>query len=399
MNWSGRQPKGFREAPGYIMAKRTSTSTNPVRIAIACQGGGSQTAFTAGALKGLIEHRPDWAEVVGISGTSGGAVCASLVWYSFWKGEEPRWKRLVDFWKDNTAQNWAEENFNRFIIDGLRMINRGLLPAFQLSPSSPAVQMMMPWLATGSRSTFTDFPAIIRKYIDFDEIARWGVAPHRPVLILGAANVSTGKLVKFSSNREVIRLEHILASCAVPTIFPAVEIGGQGYWDGLFSDNPPVEELIRPRTVGPANVPEEIWLIKINPTASPRIPAESDDIADRRNQMEGNISLFHQLEHLTLINDMIMGNAFRPEFLEQFDIKAPIRIPKSFEDDPDKRYHIPCIEMPEALQSRLDYEGKLDRSAANIDWLLEQGEAAAITFLEERAKVVAKRPQRQGGAE
>ena len=381
-----------------MMAKRSSEGVQPAKIAIACQGGGSQTAFTAGALKGLIEHRPDDMEVVGISGTSGGAVCATLVWYSFWKGEQPRWKRLVEFWKDNTAQNWAEENFNRFLIDGLRMINRGLLPAFQLSPSSPAIQMMMPWLSMGSRSTFTDFPAILRKYLDFDEMARWGARPQRPVLILGAANVSTGKLAKFSSNRHPIRLEHVLASCAVPTIFPAVEIDGQGYWDGLFSDNPPVEELIRPRTVGADNVPDEIWLIKINPTASPRIPAESDDISDRRNQMEGNISLFHQLEHLALINDMIVGNAFRPEFLAQFDIRAPIRIPKSFADDADRPYHIPCIEMPEALQSRLDYEGKLDRSAANIDWLLEQGEAAAVAFLEERAKVVAERPLGQEGA-
>jgi NTE family protein len=372
------------------MAKRTSTIMNPVKIGIACQGGGSQTAFTAGALKGLIEHRPDTIEVVSISGTSGGAVCASLAWYSFWKGEQPRWKRLIEFRKDNTAQGWAEENFNKSLIDVLRMVNSGLLPAFQLSPSSPAVQMMMPWLAVGSRSTFTDFPAILRKYLDFDEMARWGARSQRPVLILGAANVSTGKLVKFSSNREPIRLEHVLASCAVPTIFPAVEINGQGYWDGLFSDNPPVEELIRPRTVGPDNVPDEIWLIKINPTASPKIPAESADILDRRNQMEGNISLFHQLEHLTLINDMIMGDAFRPEFLKQFDIKAPIRIPKSFADDADKPYHIPCIEMPQALQDRLDYEGKLDRSAANIDWLLERGEAAAIAFLEERAKVVAE---------
>ena len=44
-----------------------------LKIAIACQGGGSQTAFTAGALKTLCEARiDDEFEVVGISGTSGG---------------------------------------------------------------------------------------------------------------------------------------------------------------------------------------------------------------------------------------------------------------------------------------------------------------------------------------
>ena len=44
------------------------------KIAIACQGGGSQTAFTAGALKALFDHdvRRDF-EIVGLSGTSGGS--------------------------------------------------------------------------------------------------------------------------------------------------------------------------------------------------------------------------------------------------------------------------------------------------------------------------------------
>ena len=45
------------------------------------------------------------------------------------------------------------------------------------------------------------------------------------MLILGAANVSTGQLAKFVSRQEPIRLEHILASAAVPSIFPAVPIG------------------------------------------------------------------------------------------------------------------------------------------------------------------------------
>jgi NTE family protein len=56
------------------------------KIAIACQGGGSQTAFTAGVLSAFFEkelHRKK--QVVSLSGTSGGAVCASLAWYGLLK--------------------------------------------------------------------------------------------------------------------------------------------------------------------------------------------------------------------------------------------------------------------------------------------------------------------------
>lgn len=363
------------------------------KIAIACQGGGSQTAFTAGALKALLESDArEHFEVVAVSGTSGGAVCAALVWYALRKGEDPLWRRVIEFWNDNTARGWIENTFNGGVIESMRLVNRGLMPMLQLSPASPLIQMWMQGMTLGARPTFTDFPGILKKYIDFDEIARWGVSEQRPVLILGAANVNTGALAKFVSSKQAIRLEHILASCAVTTLFPAVEIDGEFYWDGLFSDNPPVEELIRPRSVGAGNIPEEIWLIKINPTSRPDAPSDPDEISDRRNQMEGNISLFHQLDHIEMINDMILADAFRPKFLDEQGVRHPIRIPKAFDADPDKPYHIPCIEIPAEVASRLDYEGKLDRSAHNIDWLLAQGELAAKTFLRHRASMVAVRP-------
>jgi len=368
------------------------------RIAIACQGGGSQTAFTAGALKGLIEApEREQFEIVSLSGTSGGAVCAALVWYAAMKGESVRWRRLIDFWKDNTAQNWLENGFNDFIVRYLRNLNAGMFPAYQMSPSSPVIKSMMSGIAAlMPRKEYMDFAALLRKYIDFAEIASWGARPQAPVLLVGAANITTGCLAKFSSVHEPIRLEHILASCCVPNIFPAVMIDGHAYWDGLFSDNPPIQELIRPRTVGIDNLPDEIWLIKINPTARKQVPFKFDEIADRHNQLQGNISLFQQLDHLELINDLIVAGAFRPEFMAQLDMTAPVRIPKPSAESPDKPYHIPFIEMPAAVQDTLDYEGKIDRSAANIDGLIALGEASAREFLARRKAAVAASQGRAG---
>ena len=41
----------------------------------------------------------------------------------------------MDFWQDNSAKGWAEIAFNKLVVDSVRMINSGLLPTFQLSPS------------------------------------------------------------------------------------------------------------------------------------------------------------------------------------------------------------------------------------------------------------------------
>ena len=56
------------------------------KIAIACQGGGSQTAFTAGVLSAFFENGVHLQkQIVSLSGTSGGAVCAALAWYGLLK--------------------------------------------------------------------------------------------------------------------------------------------------------------------------------------------------------------------------------------------------------------------------------------------------------------------------
>ncbi|CAE6801899.1 patatin-like phospholipase family protein [Paraburkholderia haematera] len=355
------------------------------KIAIACQGGGSQTAFTAGVLHALFEAGiQDDFDIVSLSGTSGGAVCAALVWYAMKKGEQPVWTRLLDFWKDNTVQSADEQFFNDWVVHWVRAINSGNWPSLQLSPASSTLQTMMGYLSVGKRKTFMDFAELLKTHIDFDEIASWGPVPEKPVLVLGAANVLTGKLRKFVSSKEAIQVEHILASCAVPSIFPAVEIGKEAYWDGLFSDNPPVDELIRPIFVGPENLPEEIWLIKINPTARATIPTQPNDIIDRRNQLEGNVSLFQQLTHLELLNDLFLADAFKKEYLNKLGIRKTVRIPKSFNDDVDKPYHIPCIEMSAELQKTLDYEGKIDRGSRNIDILINDGRQQARAFLDAR---------------
>lgn len=95
------------------------------KSAIACQGGSSRTAFTTGAIRGLLESdaRQDFA-VVGVNGTCGGAVCVTLVWYALRKQEHPLWKRLIDFCGDNTVHGWAEEGFNEIIGDAMGMANR-----------------------------------------------------------------------------------------------------------------------------------------------------------------------------------------------------------------------------------------------------------------------------------
>jgi len=358
------------------------------RVAIACQGGGSETAFTAGVLKALFEENKlrDHFKVASLSGTSGGALCAFFSWYAHKKGDDCLWKRLIDFWEDNKAQTPQERLFNDFVIETTKLTSQGLIPQFNLSPSNPLVQTWFSVATMGLRSRYSHFEELLAAHIDFSEVKAWGAQPEPPVVVLGACNIITGRLHKFCSAFEPIEMEHLRASACVPNIFPAVTIGPMAYWDGLFSENPPITPLINRDYVGVKNIAQEIWVIKIDRTTDDKIPTAPDEILDRRKQVESNISLFQGIREIKDINTLMLRGAFRDEFLAEVDVKEPIKIPKMFPEDADQPYHIPMIEMSEELSKTLTWEDKLNRSPENINRLIQDGEKQGKKFIEARLR-------------
>ncbi len=355
------------------------------KIAIACQGGGSQTAFTAGVLSAFFENGVHLQkQIVSLSGTSGGAVCAALAWYGLLKAAAgdptPIQKRIKDFWEEIIAQLAPELYVDKLGAEMLRMIENGVLPHLELSPVSALNQVFISSLISFlPRRFFTDLKAALEAHIAFEELPEL-VKPDSPVLLLGAADVLTGELKKFNSRAGEIRVEAILASAAIPTLFPAVEINGHYYWDGLFSDNPPVKELLRPLYVGGENVPDEIWVIQINPTAVDSVPNSNSQIFDRRNQMEGNVSLQQSLEFVEFCNLLLREKAVSDEVLDRigFTRRQPIAV----------RF----VRMSPELQSTLDYVSKLSREPSHIHRLIEDGEQQGRAFLESLASVGAGTP-------
>lgn len=87
-------------------------------IAIACQGGGSHTAFTAGVLKQLFENWDENHELVGISGTSGGAFNALAAWYGLVTGDEYTAAEIViELGRDRTRVFLDERKVTQTEVD------------------------------------------------------------------------------------------------------------------------------------------------------------------------------------------------------------------------------------------------------------------------------------------
>jgi NTE family protein len=340
------------------------------KIAIACQGGGSQTAFTAGVLTAILKKKVhEKQHIVGLSGTSGGAVCAALAWQGLlkWaKGEKgPVSQDLESFWRDNGTENLLESVLNATLINYVQLVDHGFLPDWKTSPYSPWRQA---WTATLQLflPEFYDFKGLLEKHVHLDKLETLADPATSPVLVIGAADVKTGEFKKFNSRHHDITIDALLASAAVPSFSKAIEIGHAAYWDGLFSDNPPTDELIDDDIVGKDNVPDQLWVIQINPTKSETIPETSEAITDRRNEMIGNASLFQDLQHICRVNKWLKRGAFTDEYQKNHNLKI---------------VDIYVIQMAEELQKRLDYASKLDRDELRLGKLIAHGEERAQLFL------------------
>jgi NTE family protein len=200
------------------------------------QGGGALGAYQGGVYQALSEAgmEPDW-----VIGTSIGAINAAII-----AGNEPenRLDRLKAFWHRvsygvpqqlvSMMPFWGE----RF-ADAITMA-QGIPGFFAANP----LALLGPEVRLGAEAAghyrMTPLQATLAELIDIETLNT--VAPR---ITIGAAHVQSGEMRYFDSRNETLRMEHIMASCALPPAFPAVRVDGELYWDGGVLSNTPVEAV------------------------------------------------------------------------------------------------------------------------------------------------------------
>ncbi len=314
------------------------------RVAIACQGGGSHAAFVAGILGKLLgPDLRDRFRLVAISGTSGGAVCASLAWAGLVAGgadgPDDAMRRLRAFWNDLEVHDLLDAWTNFWSVS----LARAPFTA-EISPYS-----YVPVAERRLRELLAAHLALEKLPVDPGRRAR-------PKLLIGATDILEGERVVFRG--ETLTYDDVIASAAVPPLFRAVNADGKLYWDGLFSSNPPVREFM-----DLTEKPEEIWVVQINPQRRRTEPRMVSEIIDRRNELSGNLSLGQELYFISKINDL--RRAY-PALAERYqDIK---------------------IRVVELGIEALDHPSKLDRSRELIHRLMHRGADRAEWFFDQRSE-------------
>ncbi len=258
----------------------------PVLVDLALQGGGSHGAFTWGVLDRLIEE--PWLRIEAISGTSADAMNAAVAAGGWTEGgAEGARAALETYWR-RVSRAAAFSPLQRSPLD--RLMGRWTLDT---SPAYVAMDLMARVLSPYDLNPLGLNPlrTILVESIDFDRLAG---APIK--LFITATNVRTGRGRIFRNAQ--ITPDVLLASACLPTMFQAIEIEGEPYWDGGYAGNPTLTPLVRESDA------HDTILVQINPRERPDPPRTANEILNRLNEISFNSPLMKELRMMALLRQV-----------------------------------------------------------------------------------------------
>jgi NTE family protein len=265
----------------------TDVTTRPqVLIDLALQGGGSHGAFTWGVLDRLLEE--PWLRIEAISGTSAGAMNAAVLADGWTQDGAAGARAALDSYWRLVARGAAFSPLQRSPLD--RLLGRWSLDS---SPAYLAFDLMTRVLSPYHLNPLGLNPlrTILAQSIDFDRLARSSIK-----LFITATSVRTGR-GRIFRNAE-ISADVLMASACLPTMFQAIEIDGEHYWDGGYAGNPTITPLIRESDA------HDTILVQINPRERTDIPRTANEVLDRLNEISFNSPLMKELRMIALLRQV-----------------------------------------------------------------------------------------------
>jgi NTE family protein len=259
---------------------------DPILVDLALQGGGSHGAFTWGVLDRLLEER--WLSIDGISGTSAGAMNAAVLVDGYAKGgADGARTSLETFWR-RVSEAARYSPFRRGPLDVI--LGRWTLDS---SPMYVAMDLMSRLVSPyqvnpGGKNPLRE---ILADLVDFKQLAKSPIK-----LFITATNVRTGRGHVFKN--DAITPQVLLASACLPTMFQAIEIDGEPYWDGGYSGNPTMTPLVQECKS------QDTILVQINPVEREGRPRSAPEILNRLNEVSFNAVLLKELRMIAVLRQV-----------------------------------------------------------------------------------------------
>jgi NTE family protein len=312
-------------------------------INLALQGGGSHGAFAWGALDRLLEDGRIVIE--GIVGTSAGAMNAVVAAYGLTLGGNAGARQALRRFWEAVAEMGACSVMQPSWFDRVRSPG-----SLDYSPSWILMDTLSRVLSPYQMNPANYHPLrdILSRQIDFEALRQ----SDKVKLFICASNVLTNRLHVFEGPGMTI--DAVLASGCIPSVFQAIEIDGEHYWDGGYMGNPPFFPIIYNCSS------TDVVLIMVNPIKIKQVPQTAQAILDRINTLSFNSSLMREMRAVNFINHLVDSG-----FNEGGRLKKIL---------------IHCIDAEDEM-SNLGVSSKLNVGREFLRWLFELGRKQADDFL------------------
>jgi NTE family protein len=215
-------------------------------LGLVLTGGGSRSAYQIGVLRALAEICPRGRNPFQvIVGTSAGAVAASVL-----ATEASHWRRAVAGLEEVWANFQSQQVFR---VDPAHMLRSGCHWALSLISGGLLLAPPKSMLDNGP------LREMLSKRVDFRGVRKNIERGHLHALALCATSYVTGQSVAFYDGRENLRdwsraqrigrrapltLDHLMASVAIPLLFPPMQLGEDHYGDGAMRQIHPLSPAV-----------------------------------------------------------------------------------------------------------------------------------------------------------
>jgi len=276
---------------------RSSGTSSSRRIAVALQGGGSHGAFTWGVLDRLLQE--PGLDIVGISGTSAGAMNAAILADGLRRGgaDEAR-HALARYWQDVGRIPGYAGAVPKLAFGARRSWNLDDNPLFLWHDMLTRI-----WSPYQTNPLNHNPLRGLLERIDFDGLRQDRTAAR---VFICATNVRTGLRRVFEN--EELSPEVLLASAALPQVYQAVEVDGEHYWDGGYTGNPALAPLYL------HTMATDVIVIGINPIVRAEVPRTARTIIDRIDEIGFNTALMTEVAAIAFIEDLMRSRPADPPF-------------------------------------------------------------------------------------
>ena len=274
------------------MKNRHKASKKTINLAL--QGGGSHGAFTWGVIDRLLDEED--IQIEGLSGTSAGGMNAAAVVQGLLKngnqGAKDELKRYWEMVMRQSPSHYIPSEVNDFFqMLGMKdAIGAQFMGLIQRSVAQ-FQQAFSPY--EWNPININPLKYMVEEFYDFDLLKSSDFIK----LFLATTHVKSGKPKIF--NIHDISCEVLLASACLPSLFHAVEINGESYWDGGYIANPAIYPLIY-ECESP-----DIVVIQLSPKEINDIPRTSIEISNRNAQITFNSCLLRELRVIHFISELI----------------------------------------------------------------------------------------------